>query len=65
MVEVCLGETGVWVADIASPSLDIGSTVAYFLVEGSSEERRMWGRMEEARRVVDVRRAAIVGGTEG
>lgn len=28
IVDVFLGDTGGWVADMASPTLDIGSTVA-------------------------------------
>ena len=60
IVEVCLGDTGGWVADMASPSLDIGSTVAYALALVAIEERKT-GRVQASRRDVEGRRAAIVG----
>lgn len=57
MVEVCFGETGGWVADMASPTLDIGSTVAYGRVP---VEKRNMGREDARRRDVGGRKAAIV-----
>ena len=56
MVGVCFGETGGCVADMASPSLDIGSTVAYDRV--TRGERNM-GRADARRRDVEGRKAAI------
>ena len=54
-----MGDTGGWVEDMASPSLDIGSTVAYALALVAREERKT-GRVEARRRDVEGRRAAIV-----
>lgn len=58
IVEVSLGGTGGWVADMASPTLDNGSTVAYVLV---AKEERKTGRVYASRRDVEGRRIAIVG----
>ncbi len=50
-------DLGCWEADIASPSLEIGSTVAYRLMP---REGRKMGRVSANRRGVKGRRLAIV-----
>ena len=62
MVEVCLGETGRWVEDIASATLDMGSTVAYVR---RRRGEKVEGRVDARRRDVHVRRAAIADGGKG
>lgn len=58
IVEVSLGGTGGWVADMAPPTFDIGSTtVAYVLV---ARGERNTGRVYANKRHVEGRRAAIV-----